>query len=63
MVSPEELFDALNLMEGLGLGMKVRQFEESGVRVLQECGFDDANSGGVFGNGGREGNGWRGDDR
>ena len=42
MISPEELVEALGLMEGLGLNMKLREFDESGVVVLQETGFDDA---------------------
>jgi len=42
MISPEELLESLKLMEGLGLGLKLREFEESGVVVLQECGFDDS---------------------
>ena len=42
MMSPEELLEALGMMEGLGLHMKLRKFDESGVVVLQEAGFDDA---------------------
>lgn len=42
MISPEELLEALGMMEGLGLNMKLREFDESGVVVLQEAGFDDA---------------------
>jgi len=42
MISPEELLDALKLVEVLGLGLKLREFEESGVIVIQEAGFDDS---------------------
>ena len=42
MIGPEDLIDSLKKMEGLGLGMKLREFDGSGVMVLQECGFDDS---------------------
>ncbi len=42
MISPEDLIDALKMMEQLGLGMKLREFDDSGVMVLQECNFDDS---------------------
>jgi len=42
MISPEDLIEALKKMESLGLGMKLRQFDGSGVKVLQETGFDDS---------------------
>jgi EAP30/Vps36 family. len=42
MISPEDLLEALEKMEGLGLGMKLREFDASGVKVLQEIGFDDS---------------------
>lgn len=42
MISPEDLISALEQMDKLGLGMKIREFENgSGVSVLQETGFDD----------------------
>ena len=42
MISPEDLIEALGKMDGLGLGMKLREFDGSGVKVLQECNFDDS---------------------
>jgi len=42
MISPDDLIEALGKMELLGLGMKLREFEGSGVKVLQETGFDDS---------------------
>jgi len=42
MISPDDLLEALGKMEGLGLGMKLREFDASGVKVLQEVGFDDS---------------------
>lgn len=42
MISPDDLIEALGKMERLGLGMKLREFEGSGVKVLQETGFDDS---------------------
>jgi ESCRT-II complex subunit VPS36 len=42
MISPEDLIEALKKMETLGLGMKLREFDDSGVMVLQECNFDDS---------------------
>jgi len=42
MISPEELLDAVKLVEVLGLGLKLREFDESGVVVIQEAGFDDS---------------------
>jgi ESCRT-II complex subunit VPS36 len=42
MLSPEDLIEALKKMESLGLGMKLREFDDSGVMVLQECNFDDS---------------------
>lgn len=43
MISPEDLIMAVEKMEKIGLGMKVREFENgSGVSVLQETNFDDS---------------------
>jgi len=42
MISPEDLIEALGRMERLRLGMKLREFDGSGVKVLQETGFDDS---------------------
>ena len=43
MISPEDLITAVGQMEKIGLGMKVREFDNgSGVSVLQETRFDDS---------------------
>ena len=43
MISPEDLISAAGHMEKIGLGMKVREFDNgSGVSVLQETRFDDS---------------------
>lgn len=43
MISPEDLITAVEQMEKIGLGMKVREFDNgSGVSVLQETRFDDS---------------------
>jgi len=42
MISPEDLIEALAMIEKLGLGMKLREFDGSGVKVLQESNFDDS---------------------
>ncbi len=42
MISPDDLIESLNLMQKLGLPVKLREFEESGVRCVIESTFDDA---------------------
>ena len=42
MISPEDLLEALGQMEALKLGMKLREFEDTHVKALQETGFDDS---------------------
>jgi ESCRT-II complex subunit VPS36 len=41
MISPDDLIQSLGLLEKIGLGMKLREFEGSGVKVLQKTDFDD----------------------
>jgi ESCRT-II complex subunit VPS36 len=41
MISPEDLIQSLELLEKMGLGMKLRELEGSGVKVLQKSDFDD----------------------
>lgn len=41
MISPDDLIQSLELLEQLGLRMKLRELEGSGVKVLQKSDFDD----------------------
>jgi ESCRT-II complex subunit VPS36 len=41
MISPDDLIQSLELLEKLGLRMKLRELEGSGVKVLQKSDFDD----------------------
>lgn len=41
MISPDDLIESVKSMEKIGLGMKLREFEGSHVRVLQKANFDD----------------------
>mmetsp|Transcript_15009 Transcript_15009/g.22486 ORF Transcript_15009/g.22486 Transcript_15009/m.22486 type:complete len:452 (+) Transcript_15009:42-1397(+) len=42
MISPDDLIESLNMVEKLGLGIRLRKFEGSGIQCVCESTFDDA---------------------